>query len=183
MNEFAKALAVALGPEGLNKVQRVKIGIAGTGGLGSNCAQFLVRSGFRKFRLVDFDRVEYSNLNRQFFFNRQVGQPKVEALKQNLLEINKDIEVEVLPAKIEAYNVAELFADCDAVIEALDRPEYKKLVVEAYLNSGKLLVAASGLAGYGKTDGITIHKIKDKFLSLVTWCQRSQRTALRWPRG
>jgi len=163
MNDFEKALALILGEESLARVRQVKVGIAGAGGLGSNCAQYLVRSGFKHFRIVDFDRVELSNLNRQFFFLNQVGQPKVEALKKNLAAINPDLNIEVLQVKIEAGNVRALFSDCEVVIEALDRPEYKKLVVEAYLNSGKLLVAASGLAGWGNSDGITIHQIKDRF--------------------
>ena len=59
--------------------------------------------------------------------------------------------------------MAELFADCDVVVEAFDRAEYKKLIVETYLGSGKLLVAASGLAGWGDSDRIKVHRIKDNF--------------------
>lgn len=163
MNNFEKALASTLGEGALAKIQQVKVGIAGAGGLGSNCAQFLVRSGFRNFKIVDFDRVEYSNLNRQFFFLNQVGEQKVEALRKNLLAINPDLHIETVTAKIEQVNIKELFHDCQAVVEALDRPENKKMVAEAYLPSDKLLVAASGLAGWGRSDGIKIHKIKERF--------------------
>ncbi|NPV26545.1 MAG: sulfur carrier protein ThiS adenylyltransferase ThiF [Firmicutes bacterium] len=163
MNDFEKALAEILGQANLRKIQQVRVGIAGAGGLGSNCALFLVRSGFRRFRLVDFDVVEYSNLNRQFYFAAQVGRRKVEALKENLLLINSNLVIEALPVKIEPANVKNLFADCDVVVEALDRPEYKKMVVETYLNAGPLLVAASGLAGWGRSDNIKVHQLKDKF--------------------
>ena len=71
----------------------MRVGIAGAGGLGSNCAWMLVRSGFTDFVIVDHDRVEASNLNRQFFFARQVGMPKVQALSENLLAINPDVKV------------------------------------------------------------------------------------------
>lgn len=163
MNDFEKALAEILGEENLARIQKVKVGIAGAGGLGSNCALFLVRCGFKRLRIVDFDVVENSNLNRQFFFASQVGRRKVEALKENLLLINPDLEMEALPERIEQGAAKDLFADCDAVVEALDRAEHKRIVVEAYINSGKLLVAASGLAGWGKSDGIKVHRVKDTF--------------------
>lgn len=163
MNEFIKALTNTFGPENLIKIQKTRIGLAGAGGLGSNCAQFLVRSGFCNFTLVDYDRVEFSNLNRQFFFLDQVGKPKVEALQENLLQINPDLNIRVNQVKIESSNVAHLFTDCDVVIEALDNPEYKRLVVETYLNSQKLLVAVSGLAGWGTSEQIKIRKLKEHF--------------------
>lgn len=163
MNDFEKALAKILGEENLARIQKVKVGIAGAGGLGSNCALFLVRCGFRKFRIVDFDVVENSNLNRQFFFTAQVGRRKVDALKENLLLINPDLIIEALPERIERGAVLNLFSDCDAVVEALDRVEYKKMIVEAIMNTGKLLVAASGLAGWGRSDGIKIHRVKEHF--------------------
>jgi len=71
MNKFEQELIQYLGTENLEKAQDVKIGIAGLGGLGSNCAMNLVRSGFIKFKIADFDKIEYSNLNRQFYFEDQ----------------------------------------------------------------------------------------------------------------
>ncbi|MDO7788093.1 sulfur carrier protein ThiS adenylyltransferase ThiF [Desulforamulus aquiferis] len=163
MGQLEIALTKFFGEEGLALIQSKRIGIAGAGGLGSNCAQMLVRCGFRKLTLVDFDKIEMSNLNRQFFFMSQVGQSKVEALKKNLLDINPDLEIKLFENKIEPANVAQFFIDCDAVIEALDSPVYKRLVVETYLGGGKLVVAASGLAGWGQRDQIKTHRIKDDF--------------------
>ena len=163
MNEFEQALGRYLNQEQLNKIRSVKVGIAGTGGLGSNCASALVRTGFRHIKIVDFDIVDYSNLNRQFFFIQQAGRAKVEALKENLNSINPAANIEIDTIKLEADNVAEIFADCDVVVEAFDRTEYKKLIVETYIGSSKLLVAASGLAGWGDSDRIKVHRIKDNF--------------------
>lgn len=163
VNDFEKSLEDILGGANLDKIKAVKIGLAGAGGLGSNCAQCLVRCGFIKFKIIDFDLVETSNLNRQFYFAGQVGRVKAEALKENLLLINPALEIEVLPVKIEQNNAPGLFADCDVVVEALDRPEYKKMIIEAYANTGKLLVAASGLAGWGKSDQIGIRRVTDNF--------------------
>lgn len=162
-NIFEKGLNRYLSAEVILRLQKVKIGVAGAGGLGSNCAQMLVRSGFRRLKIVDHDVLESSNLNRQFYFLHQVGRAKVDALLENLKLINPDVEIETAQVKIEKHNVRELFADCDAVVEAFDSPEYKKLIIEHYLASDKLLTAASGLAGWGDSDEIKIHKVKENF--------------------
>lgn len=163
MNDFERALAGVLGEEKLAKIQKVKVGIAGAGGLGSNSAMFLVRSGFKKLKIVDFDVVENSNLNRQFFFAGQVGHKKVEALKENLQRINSGLIIETLAVRIDWGNAPVLFADCDVVIEALDGAGTKRMLAEAYLSTEKLLVSASGLAGWGRSDGIKIHRLKENF--------------------
>ncbi|MCL6638695.1 MAG: sulfur carrier protein ThiS adenylyltransferase ThiF [Firmicutes bacterium] len=163
MNRFEEALAGVLGMERLEKIQRVRIGIAGAGGLGSNCASYLVRSGFKKFRIVDFDLVETGNLNRQFFFSDQVGRLKVEALAENLRRINPDLELEMLTLEIGEENAGEIFAGCAVVVEALDRPRFKKLLVEKYIDSDKLVVAVSGMAGWGRTGEFTVRRLKNNF--------------------
>ncbi|MHB9038793.1 MAG: sulfur carrier protein ThiS adenylyltransferase ThiF [Armatimonadota bacterium] len=163
MNEFEQALGRYLSQEQLDRIRSVKVGIAGAGGLGSNCATALVRTGFRNIKIADFDAVDHSNLNRQFYFLHQAGRTKVEALRENLNLINPAANIEIAPIKLEADNAAELFADCDVVVEAFDRAEYKKLIVETYIGSSKLLVAASGLAGWGNSDRIRVHRIKENF--------------------
>ena len=163
MNPFERGLARYLSPEQLARIQSVTIGVAGAGGLGSNCCLMLVRCGFRRFVVVDCDVVDASNLNRQFFFIHQIGKPKVEALRENLLAINPDLEMEAVQAIVDETNVATLFAGCDVVVEAFDSPECKRLLVEAYLGSGKFLVAASGLAGWGDSDRIATRKVSENF--------------------
>ena len=163
MNPFEEALLRYLSPEQLMKIQQTRVGIAGAGGLGSNCATALVRCGFRKLRILDFDTVDHSNLNRQFYFLSQVGRAKVESLRENLQAINPGLELETSSVRVEKENATGLFQDCDVVVEAFDREEYKQLIIETYLNSAKLLVAASGLAGWGNSDRIQVHKIKDNF--------------------
>lgn len=169
MSVFEQGLRRYLQPEAIAKLAAVKVGIAGAGGLGSNCAQMLVRTGFRNFKIVDFDCIEASNLNRQFFFSHQIGLPKVEALRDNLRLINDEVVVEVLQQKVDGDNAAELFAGCHVVVEAFDRPEYKKLIVETYLNKAELLVAVSGLAGWGKSEDIRIHRRKENFYVVGDW--------------
>lgn len=161
MNVFEKALRRYFGEEELRKIQSTVVGIAGLGGLGSNCSACLVRSGFRKLILADFDKVEYSNLNRQFYFLDQAGFNKTDCLKANLLRINPDLDIKLVRRKISADNAAEVFGDCDVVVEAFDKAEYKCLMARVFLGSGKLLVSASGLAGWGDSDALRIRKIND----------------------
>ena len=113
-----------------------------------------------KFKIVDFDNVEISNLNRQFYFKDQVNKPKVESLKENLLKINHDLEIETLKEKIEKNNISEIFKDCDIVVEAFDRAEDKKMLVENMLLTKELIVSASGLCGFGNCDDIKVHRLK-----------------------
>jgi len=162
-NSFEIGLRRYLREDQILTIQQVKVGIAGAGGLGSNCAQMLVRSGFIHFTLADFDVIENSNLNRQFFFGSQIGQTKVKALAYNLSQINPLVSVNKIEKRINSGNVQKLFADCAVVVEAFDDPECKKMLVEAYLESGKLLVAASGIAGWGDSERIKVRRIRKMF--------------------
>jgi len=160
MNKLREFLKGKLGSENLKKVESVKIGIAGCGGLGSNCAFNLVRCGFAKLKLSDFDIIDDTNLNRQFYFKDQVGMVKVKALSDNLKRINEDIELDLIQEKIEENNIEELFSDCDIVVEAFDRREYKGMLVSKLIKSNKFIVSASGLCGIGNSDDIKVHRVK-----------------------
>ena len=164
MDAFRQDLIKKLGEAKLAKIEKAKIGIAGAGGLGSNCAACLVRVGFKHFTLVDFDRVDPSNLDRQFYFTDQVGMKKVEALRANLLRINPGLELQMFPVKLEPANIPEIFRDCDVVVECLDRAEAKSMLVSGMLSTGKLIVSASGLGGYGSSDDLKVRKLKPNFI-------------------
>jgi len=160
LDAFRQDLVEKLGETKLAKIEKAKIGIAGAGGLGSNCAACLVRAGFKRFTIADFDRVEPSNLDRQFYFEDQVGMQKVAALEANLRRINPCLELHMLPVKLEPANIPEIFRDCDVVMECLDRAESKSMLVSQLLPSGKLIVSASGLGGYGASDDVKVRKLK-----------------------
>jgi sulfur carrier protein ThiS adenylyltransferase len=130
----------------------MKIGIAGAGGIGSNVAMLLARSGTPALRLVDFDRVEAGNLNRQFYFADQVGELKVAMLAENLRRIRPGIAVETVPARLDAGNCATIFADCRLVVEALDLAEEKKMLLEALADGSRTIVSACGIAGDDLSD-------------------------------
>jgi len=164
MDSFQGNLIKKIGEDNLKKIQTAKIGLAGAGGLGSNCALNLVRVGFKKLTIVDFDQVVPSNLDRQFYFLDQVGMDKVEALRTNLLRVNPHLELTVINKKIEKANVKEFFTGCDVVVECLDCPDYKSMLVEELLGLGKFVVAASGVGGIGSSDEIKVHKIKKNLI-------------------
>lgn len=137
-------------------LEGAKIGIAGAGGLGSNCAMHLVRAGVKRLVIADFDVVNESNLNRQFFFRDQLGMKKVEALKANLLRINPEAEIEIADIRLDAASSRELFADCSIVVEAFDVVDAKVMLLGAFVGSGKKIVTASGLAGWGRSNAIRL---------------------------
>lgn len=154
MNSTEQGIASHIGMKNLLALQQVCIGIAGAGGLGSNCGQLLVRAGFKRLVVVDHDQVEASNLNRQFFFPDQVGLPKVVALAANLLRINQNLDLRIEETVIDAGNVHQLFAGCDAVVECVDNALTKKMLAETLAPGLQLFVAASGIAGSGNADRI-----------------------------
>jgi sulfur carrier protein ThiS adenylyltransferase len=163
MNKFEEARLEELGAEAFRKIRSVKIGVAGAGGLGSNCLMNLVRSGFQQFKVVDPDKIDHANLNRQFYFYSQVGEYKVEAVSKNLNAINPDIEIETICEYLTPENSSKIFRDCDIIIEALDKAETKSMFISKVLDKKKLIISASGLSGYGNSDDIKVSRIKDNF--------------------
>lgn len=125
----------------------MKIGIAGIGGIGSNVAVNLVRSGIGPLKLVDMDCVEKSNLNRQFYFTDQIGRPKVAALAENLRRINPTIPLESCHTRLTRKNCAEIFADCQLLVEGVDDETTKKMLLEELAPAAQLIVSANGIAG------------------------------------
>jgi sulfur carrier protein ThiS adenylyltransferase len=164
MESFKDNLLRKFGKDYLDKVSKARVGFAGAGGLGSNCALNLVRSGFKRLTIVDFDTIIPSNLDRQFYFLDQVGLSKVEALKINLLRVNPDLEIKALKKKIDEENIGSIFAECDIVVECFDRAEHKRMLVERLVNLGKFIVAVSGVGGIGSSDEIKVHQLKENLV-------------------
>ncbi len=161
MNEFEKGLRKYFSEEQLLKIGRAKIGIAGCGGLGSNIANALVRSGFKDLELIDNDAVEASNLNRQNYFLDEIGLPKTEATAARLIRINPDIYISAKKFFLDGSNMRAQFSDRDIIFEAFDSAASKKLFLETFGSSGKLLVMGSGMAGISNERPIAVRRIKD----------------------
>ena len=139
------------------KLKNMTVGIAGLGGLGSNAAVSLARSGIGKLVLIDFDRVEFSNLNRQAYFLEHVSMYKTEAIADIIHRINPFISIELSRTTITAENCMKLFENVSLVIEAVDGAETKEMIIEAILTESETIpvIAGSGIAGYGKNSIIT----------------------------
>ena len=142
-------------------VRRARVGIAGLGGLGSAVAVALTRTGIGRLVLADFDVVETSNLNRQQYFVDQIGQLKTDALRENLERINPCVALETHACRLDADNVAQVFADVDVLVEAFDNPAAKAMLVEASTAAfpHRPIVMASGMAGVGPANTIRTHHI------------------------
>ena len=147
--DWDSVLAGHLAEDQCRCLAQARVGIAGAGGLGSNCAVALARTGIGHLILADHDVVAPSNLNRQFFFPRHLGQPKVKALAEELLELRPDLDVQVVQEQLDAEAARRLFAACPVVVEAVDDPIIKRMLVETLLAAGHTVVSASGMAGWG----------------------------------
>jgi len=146
------------------KLKKAKVCILGLGGLGSNVAVLLARSGIGYLKLVDFDIVEASNLNRQQYRISHIGIKKTEAMKSIIREINPFVEVDILDIKVDRENIYSIVGDSEIVVEAFDRAETKAMILEELLtDKNKIVVSASGMAGLGSANEIVTRKIKDNF--------------------
>jgi sulfur carrier protein ThiS adenylyltransferase len=136
------------------KLKTRTAGIAGAGGLGSNCAAALVRVGIGRLVICDFDRVEEPNLNRQFYFRDQIGQPKVEALKTNLLRINPFLILEIHQVRLNPENIPDLYCQVDVLFEAFDQADQKEMIIESAVSTWpeRPIIIGSGMAGFGNSN-------------------------------
>ncbi|WP_244834912.1 sulfur carrier protein ThiS adenylyltransferase ThiF [Clostridium sp. BJN0001] len=145
-------------------LKKAKVAIAGLGGLGSTCAISLARIGVGYLKIIDFDVVEPSNLNRQQYFIKDIGMKKCMALKNILHDINPFIKVDSVDSFVSKDNVFELFNDMDIVIEGFDSPQNKAVLVQETLLQTKKpkIITASGMAGFYSNNTICTKKINER---------------------
>ena len=148
------------------RLKSMTVGIAGCGGLGSNCAIALARTGIGRLVLADYDKVEPSNLNRQYFFRDQIGMFKANALRDNIREIDDSVSVETHVVSLGPSTIRELFADCDVIVEAFDIDTAKQMIIETVLADmpEKYIISGQGLAGYGNNEGIKTKRLGKLFI-------------------
>ena len=163
---FAREYFAHRDPDVLAVLRRSSVGIAGAGGLGSNVAVALARAGVGRLVIADFDRIEPSNLNRQQYFLDQVGERKVVALRENLLAVNPYSLYEIHDVRINRRNAATVFARVDILVEAFDKAAAKEMLIEASLARfpGRPIIAASGLAGYGRNRKIHTRRLGNLYI-------------------
>ncbi|MCI6690522.1 MAG: sulfur carrier protein ThiS adenylyltransferase ThiF [Candidatus Choladocola sp.] len=138
------------------KLRNARVAVAGLGGLGSNIAVMLARSGVGELLLVDFDTVDVTNLNRQMYLIPQLGKPKAEALPEILYQINPYLTYRSVCIKVTPDNVKELFSEYPIVCEAFDKPDQKAMLVRELLMQcpKTTVVSGNGMAGYADANEI-----------------------------
>ncbi|MCK4414389.1 MAG: sulfur carrier protein ThiS adenylyltransferase ThiF [Candidatus Eisenbacteria sp.] len=159
MTDASDAQLFARNVPGLTqRLQRAVVGIAGLGGLGSNVAVALTRAGVGTLILADDDHVALPDLNRQYYFQTDVGRHKVEALSAHLRAINPDLRIVSHLVRLTPETITGSFAAAELLIEAFDQAESKQWLIETWCRSypRRPIVCASGLAGYGKTDQLRV---------------------------
>ena len=163
--EWNNALEERHGKELQQAFSSATVAICGLGGLGSNIAISLARAGVGRLILIDFDRVDISNLHRQQYKATQIGMYKTDALADNLREIAPYIELETHTERITEDNAITLLKGADIVCEALDGAECKAMLTNTILSElpDKYLVAASGMAGMGTVNSIKTRRITSRF--------------------
>ena len=160
-----QALHKGLTPEQCQLLQEARVAVVGLGGLGSNVAMWLARLGVGHLLLYDFDKVELSNLNRQYYFLEDVGKYKAEALLAKLQQVNPYGDYQSKVARLTEANLEELLAPAHIICEALDKAEAKAMLVNGVLEKfpDKYLVAASGLAGLEDSASMMVRQITPRF--------------------
>ena len=163
--EMQRTLEARHGKELQAKFTGSTVAICGLGGLGSNIAVALTRAGVGRLILIDFDKVDISNLHRQQYQADQIGLYKTEALTENLKRIAPYVEIISHAVRITAENFQELLQDADIICEAFDDAEAKAMLVNGVLEQlhTKYLIAASGMAGLGSANSIKTRRVMERF--------------------
>ena len=164
-DEWNGALSARHGEALQRTFSSATVAVCGLGGLGSNIAIALARAGVGKLILIDFDRVDIANLNRQQYKADQIGMYKTEALRENLKEIAPYVELTTATERITETNAVALLKEADIICEAFDNAECKAMLTNTVLEKlpGTFLVAASGLAGMGSANAIQTRRLSQHF--------------------
>lgn len=160
-----EALNIRHGEDLQNKISAARVAVCGLGGLGSNIAIALARAGVGHLHLIDFDRVDLTNLNRQQYAVGQLGQYKTDALRETLSLVSPYCDVTCDTIKVTEENLPDLLKTEDYICEAFDRAEAKAMLVSGVLEHfpEKYLVASSGLAGLGSANTIQTRRVSQRF--------------------
>ena len=163
-DEMYRSLAERHGIEFQKKVSSARVAVCGIGGLGSDIAIALARAGVGHIHIIDFDRVDISNLNRQQYFVEQLGMYKTDALKETLSHVAPYCKITADCVRIDEKNIPELLKDCDIICEAFDNAESKAVLVNSVLEnfSEKYIVSGSGMVGIDSANTIKTRRVMNK---------------------
>ena len=162
--EWIAALVERHGEERQNAFLNATVAICGLGGLGSNIATALTRAGVGKLILIDFDKVDITNLNRQQYKMSQLGKYKTESCLENIREISPYTEAIIHTVKLTEENIPEMLGEADIICEAFDKADQKAMLVNTVLETfpDKYMLSGTGMAGFGSANTIQSRKVFGK---------------------
>ena len=140
-------LELLIGKDNINKIKSTKVLIVGVGGVGGECALSLIRSGIENITIVDFDKVDISNINRQVVaFHSTIGKKKVDVLENIIKDINPDCKVSKYDLFLNKENIKEILdkESPDFIIDCCDSKETKKEIIKESLNRSINFISSMG---------------------------------------
>ncbi|MCP3942145.1 MAG: tRNA threonylcarbamoyladenosine dehydratase [Desulfobacteraceae bacterium] len=166
MNQFARTEQL-LGLEAMEKIKNARVAVFGLGAVGSFATEALARAGVGYLRLVDFDRVDASNINRQLYaLNSTIGRKKAKLARERVCDINPLCKVDVQDTFVNAESLTDLLSrDLDVVVDAIDGLNSKVNLIFSAVSMGLPVVSSMGAGG--KTD---ISMIKTGDISQTCVC-------------
>lgn len=144
MNEFLQRFKLMLTDEQFDNLLKKRVIVFGVGGVGGNTAEMLVRSGISNLTIVDFDKIDITNINRQVVaLHSTVGRSKVEVLSERLMDINPNLSLNIINDKLTTQNIDQFnLKDYDYVVDCIDDlPAKQNLIKYCYFNNINIIVS------------------------------------------
>ena len=155
-NIYARSIGL-LGEDNFKLIQNKIIAVFGLGGVGGTALEALARTGFKHFIIVDFDKVDASNLNRQILYTaKDIGKNKVDVAKERLLSINEEIEIKTFNCKAQDFDFNQ---NIDFVVDAIDDVEGKLFILEKSQERGIPSIMSLGMANRFNPEQVHVSKL------------------------
>jgi tRNA A37 threonylcarbamoyladenosine dehydratase len=153
---FARSIGL-LGEDNFNKIQDKVIAIFGLGGVGGTALEALARTGFKHFLLIDFDKVDPSNLNRQILYTaKDIGRNKAEAAKERILSINEEADIQIFNLKAQDFDFNQKI---DFIVDAIDDVNGKLFLLSKAQEKNIPFIMSLGMANRFDPSKVKIAKL------------------------
>lgn len=161
MSDYLERSKQLLGDDKIESLKDKTILVIGIGGVGGTALEALARSGFKKFVIIDSDKVDITNLNRQILFTSEdIGKSKVEVAKKRLLSISNDLEIETIETKVEEGSLEKLsIGKVDFIVDAIDFVEGKLAIYEYALANKIPFVSSLGMGNRLDPEKVFVTKL------------------------
>lgn len=183
--EFAR-LELLVG-EKISKIKNLKVLIIGVGGVGGYAAESLARCGVSNITIVDYDRIDITNINRQIIaLHSTIGKKKVDVLSTRIKDINPNCQVKTYDLFIDSSNIQLIFdADYDYILDCCDTIKSKELIIREAIKRKIKIISSMGAGFKLDPSKISIAKLKntsyDKIASILRKNLKDQKECLEIP--